>query len=326
MSAAINLTELESVQTEDIGPLTRLQHLDRVWYRRAQVRQPLKEDPTWQAERPDFLESLLPFAEHPLWHAAEHELKQTVLSLGWLAYNWKTVDIESHIISPSCIDLLYGRIPCADYSLVRNTVSQALVDEAYHIMIVVHACQATRVLRNLSHIKLGEFNLTRSMEREKARHAEPWKKSLVQLATAIVSEVFISDYLGLLSEDESIQPLNRATVHAHRQDELAHSSLFKQLTKLVFQKLNTRERQFFTAVLPLPVRWFANQELDLWECMLQQVEFPGASSMISELRHHNDVNLQRVDYQELVDIAQEIGLLDSPDGRLSFNAAGLAFA
>ena len=51
---------------------------------------------------------------------------------------------------------------------------------------------------------------------------------IINLASAVVSEIFISDC-------EDIQPVNRLTVEAHRQDELAHGNIFKHLTKCIYR-------------------------------------------------------------------------------------------
>src|SRR5262245_27442595 len=89
----------------------------------------------------------------------------------------------------------------------------------------------------------------------------------------LVSEVFIGDYLNLLSHETTIQPFNRLTVRTPRHDELAHGSIFKALTGGLYGSLTRHEREFFVEVLPQPVRWFANVELDVWQAMLRQIGF-----------------------------------------------------
>src|SRR3546814_1218477 len=92
------------------------------------------------------------------------------------------------------------------------------------LLLVENANRLTRFHRDLAHIRIPNFNLVRFMEIEKARYNEDWQRILIQLATSVVSEIFVSDYLHQLSECHDIQPMNRATVAAHRHDELAHRS------------------------------------------------------------------------------------------------------
>jgi hypothetical protein len=170
---------------------------------------------------------------------------------------------------------------------------------------------------------LPESQLIAKMRAAQAQYSASWQKLLVQLATAIVSEVFISDYLKVLSHEMSIQPFNRLTVDTHRRDELAHGSLFKGLAKCMYGGLNTYERDFFIEVPPRPVHWFANIELDVWQAMLQHIGFPDTDTVIGDCRSANEENLARIDYSGLSTLAQELGMLDVQRGIGSFAREGL---
>ena len=300
------------------------------WSKRAQVlRVPkrLEHEATssmaYDMSRDDFLENLLPFADHPLYVTASDEMKTKILSCGWLAYNEKTVDIESQIISPACNHIIYKDVPGVDNPASQIIASDTLVDEAYHIQLVINACQITREYRGLNHIRLPRFAITNNLNLEKSVLGDSWKKILMQIATAIVSEVFISDYLNLLATDLTIQPFNRLTVFTHRQDERAHHSIFKTLARCIYLSLNNEQKRFFAEVLPLPVRWFANLELDVWESILKQLNFSGVSHVINDCRQKNNVDLLRIDYSGITSLAQEIGILETSEGLDSFSQAGL---
>ena len=152
------------------------------------------------------------------------------------------------------------------------------------------------------------FTLIEMMEREKLSHPEPWKKALVQLACAVVSEVSISDYLRLLSEDQWIDPLNRLVTHTHRADELAHAGVFRSVGRIIFEKLNQEERRFFVAALRKPLQWFASSELDVWESILQQIGFPHAQEIIEDCRVNNDADITARDFAGLFGIADELDI------------------
>jgi P-aminobenzoate N-oxygenase AurF len=181
----------------------------------------------------------------------------------------------------------------------------------------------TRDKRGLGAMTLPESQLIVKMRAAQAECSAPWQKILVQLATAIVSEVFISDYLKVLSTEMAIQPFNRLTVYAHWRDELAHGSIFKGLTKCLYGSLNAHERAFFTEVLPKPVHWFANIELEVWQAMLRQIGFGAADTVIRDCRSANEENLARIDYADLIALAEELGLLEGQRGLDSFARAGL---
>ena len=322
---------LEAFGTEDISHCrTLLQKLVNNWHKRAQVGQIRQKavklnQPEWSfdKDRDDFRVDLLPFKNHPHFQQAPVEVKKKILSCGWLAYSEKTVEIESKIIAPACNYIIGRDVPGVEDGISQQIASDTMVDEAYHVQLVVTACRVTREKRNLQKLRLPNFALTTNMYREQSYFSEPWQKILIQIATAIVSEIFISDYLDLLAHDRKIQPLNQLTVATHRQDEMAHGSIFKYLTKCIYNQLNEKQKEFFIDVLPKPVRWFANTELNVWQSMLQQIGFSHTESVINDCGAINEVNLKSIDYSDLISLAEEIGILDSTLGIDSFSREGI---
>src|SRR5262249_11543253 len=110
------------------------------WPNRAAVK---KDEPdleaTYDDALPDFLEELIPFKDHPDFAAAPEHLKQKALSCGWLAYNEKTIAIETKIISPACVHVLQAEVPGATYEVCKEAMAQTFVDEAYHTLLLVNA-------------------------------------------------------------------------------------------------------------------------------------------------------------------------------------------
>ena len=303
---------------------SRLQRLANNWGRRAQVkRDELEPEAFLDEQKPDFLPELLPFYAHPAFQAASGNMQRKVLSCGWLAYNEKTVDIEAHIITPACLNIIYGEVPGLHDGVSRQLASETLVDEAYHILLVSNANQVTRRQRGLESLPIPMSALVTKMRQAQAECDADWQRVLIQLVTAIVSEVFISDYLKLLSGEESIQPFNRMTVAMHRRDELAHSSIFRHLTRCIYAALSPAERAFFVNALPKPVRWFANLEWDVWQCMLAHIGFPQAETLIYESRQHDEENLTRLDYSGIVALAEELDMGPDGGGLNSFQEEGL---
>jgi len=304
--------------------LSLLQKMDGNWSVRAQVKyhEELNSQYQFDETQKDFRDDLLPFKDHPYYLQASEKVKNKILSCGWLIYNRKTVDIELKLINPVCNHIISERIPGTEDETIQQIASDTLVDESYHVKLVNKACSITQKHRGLQSLKLPEFHIVSEMSRALECCTETWQKIIVQLVTAIVSELLISDYLKLLADDMTIQPINRITVDTHRRDELAHSSIFKNLTKCIYSQLNEEEKKFFDDMLPKPVCWFGNMELDVWEAILKQIGFPQAEKMIAECKL-NPINLKQIDYTGVTALAEELGILECDRGFDSFARQGL---
>ncbi|MEU6389112.1 diiron oxygenase [Streptomyces sp. NPDC046939] len=335
MSTDMGGPALRADQNDDLSH-TRimLSRLAANWPRRAYVKKD-ELDPFFEAGRPgeqgapgkeDFLEGLLPFKDLPQYQSSSPEMKSRVLSCGWLMYNAKTTQIETEIVNPSCLDIIAGAMPGLRTADAQKAVCETMVDEAYHVHLVEQASRLTRSRRGLENLHIPQFNLVRHMRERQRTGTDPWHGQMVQFATAVVSEIFISDYLHLLSESEEIQPFNRMTVAAHRHDEMVHSPLFRSMAQLFSHDLTVEQRAAFADVLAEPVVWFADRELDIWLSMLRQIGFPKAEEMIRECRSLGAADLTSLDYSEIVTLAEEIGLLDSAAARDSFARQGLITA
>jgi len=310
------------------APISRsqafLQKMSKNWQKRAQVKnQEIDIKSNIDSSLPDFRVDLLPFKDHPDFLKASPETKSKILSCGWLAYNKKTIDIESKVINPACNYIIYGEVPGVDDEISQQIASETLVDESYHILLVNKACHLTRRQRRLESIELPDFNLVVKMRQEQDKWSLSWQKVLVQIATATVSELFISDYLDLLAHDRTIQPFNRLIVDTHRRDEMAHSPIFNHLAKHIFSKLTQEQKEFFIDILPKPVRWFADGELAVWRAMLEQIGFASTAKVISDCTAAKEVDLLRIDYSGIISLAEELGVFSSSRGFDSFGQAGL---
>ena len=224
--------------------------------------------------------------------------------------------IESKVVSPACMHLIDGDVAGFRHHRYREAVSQALVDESYHILLVVQANGLTRQRRGLTDLKIPSFELVARMQHQQEKHPERWKKILLQLAAAVVSEVLVSEYLSLLSNAAGIQPLNRITTEIHRRDESAHNGLFKSLGAVIYHGLSSREKEFFVRALAQPSAWFASPELDVWESMLRQIGFPNAERMIRDCQERRRERGVRLDLSTLETLFADIGVEKSIRARL----------
>lgn len=299
-----------------------LQRLVNSWDKRACVKRP-ELIPHFSEGKEDFLQSLLPFRDMPQYQSCSAEVKSQVLSCGWLMYNAKTVQIETEIVNPICLSIIQQQMPGLEADESQLAVCETMVDEVYHVHLVEQASRLTRAQRGLERIVIPKFNLVQHMQKRQDGYSEAWQRRMVQFATAVVSETFISDYLHLLSESDEIQEFNRETVAAHRHDELAHSPLFRLFAQLFSSKLTQAERETFADILPEPVVWFADRELDTWQAVLSQIDFPHADEMIRECKSFGTADLKTLDYSGIVSLAEEIGIMDTAVRRDSFVRQGL---
>lgn len=312
-----------STLTSD-GPATHrmLERISSSWGRRAQVRRSEVHDShAFDLARPDFLVELLPFQHHPRCKQFnEVELSQ-VLTSAWLIYNAKTLDIENYVVSPVCIDALVGHYPGIGDALSQQLIGETMVDESFHVLLTINACNVTRRMRGTT-TAVPCSTLIQRMQSFEAQYPEPWQKRLIRFATCVVSEMFISDHLLLISSSDMVQPFHRQVVDAHRQDEITHHMIFREFAKKVYRELSPNQQQFFATIFPKPVRWFAAQDFACWHSMLSELGIHSTTDMIHdcEMYHASRVD---VDYRGVIDLARELGITDTLLGREAFGKEGL---
>lgn len=287
-----------------------LERLSKGWSKRSGVKKYDSSEadlPEFDLDKDDFLAELLPFGTHPTYLSASEELKKLVLTYAWIMYNQKTIAIEADIVSPACMCIIRGEVDGLNDRHSKQLAAESMTDESFHTLLVTQAIGITEEKRGV-HVEMPNFSLVKNLCESQDSYSEPWKKMLVLLATAIVSEIFISDYLKLISESETVQPINRQVVAAHRIDELTHSKIFKAFAKALYPSLNQEQQAFFAEILPKPIYWFADKELNLWEELLANISFPGYEVMISDCKKEQYYHLEYIDYTGIINLAEELGI------------------
>lgn len=275
----------------------------RAWSSRAQVRSyDALHDLTPEADAVDFLEDLLPFRQLPAYQQLPSQAKHRILSMGWLIYNHKTVQIESDIIVPTCSDVLQHMAPLISDD-TAYAMSQTMTDEAFHTYLSVLNIRLTCGFRGLSASR-PRFELITNLLAQPVH-----SRRLDRLAVATVSEVFISDYLRKVSEAQDIQALHRFSVNAHRLDEGVHAHVFSALLPQVLHDLNPVQAERFAAVLVHGAAWFASTEREAWRSALLHDPDPGFSGLIKALDVMPSSSFTENDFSKVGDLALEHGLV-----------------
>jgi hypothetical protein len=286
--------------------LAPLPQIAASWTRRAAIRKhatiPLDPSPG----REDLPVELLPFADHPTFRALSDAQRSRVLSCGWLAYNEKIVAVESNVVMPACLDAYEGRIPTAKVPSLYSIVAETLVDESYHIKLHLHANDRVQAWRKLDEIRIPPCTMVTRMRALQAREADDWKRVVIQFVSAAVTEIFVSGYLRTLAGAEQLQPMTWMTTRMHLADELTHASIFKILTREVVHRLDETRREYLLQVLPLPVYWFADAEIDVWDSLLEQLGVVRRAEMLGDVRATLDRS--KIDVEPLVQLFEELGI------------------
>ena len=279
------------------------------WEKRARVKHYLlPNETTYEIEKPDFIEALIPIKNSRTYLNLSDAQKSKILSYGWLAYNAKTIAIESKIISPVCYDIIDGHIPGADDNDSRMLISETLTDESYHVLLCHHAMAMTEKYRKINRGIFPNFDLADKVVELESNYPETWQKTLVRLSVAIVSEIFISDYLKSISTCVDIVTLNRETVRSHRMDEMVHSRIFTELSKKIYFTLSPVQKNFLSSVFHYPVLYFSSKELNVWKNILKHVCPNDAEKIMHEISDDQWFDLSNIDYSHLILLAEEMGM------------------
>lgn len=146
---------------------TILKRLAQTWNDRAKVKQfNFGEKLSFDESADDFLLDLLPFNHHSLFVKASEEEKKKILTCGWIIYNYKTFGIETDIINPACVSILSGKVPGLHDAVSKEIVSETMIDESYHVLLVMNAIAITNQTRNIS-LRIPSFNLVKKMKNYK---------------------------------------------------------------------------------------------------------------------------------------------------------------
>lgn len=295
-----------------------LKNLTELWSKRAQVK---KEEflPFFEANQEDFISALLPFSHSPSYQVLSPAVKSKILTCGWLLYNFKTIQIESKIVTASCLDIIKKGSSCTDDEELLLIASETLTDEAYHIYLIMKANQFTEKKRGFK-ITPPLFNLIIEKNKLQNNATEAWQKDIINLIFAIVSEVYIGDYLDALSHSKEIQSFNQIVTMIHRKDELSHRRIFKEIAKYVFHKLNLKQKTYFSKIFPIPLKWFFDRELEAWESALIQIKCTNVNDIISDAK---SLSQPTRDYTQIISLAKEIGIFELQVGKDAFYTEGI---
>ncbi|NGP08470.1 diiron oxygenase [Rhodococcus sp. 14C212] len=259
--------------------------LARSWGRRATVKKREPDlDELFDPTRLDFPDELVPFHTHPVYRALDEERRARLRGWGWIAYNKNVMDIEQHVVNPGFALITTDFFEVGPSDTVTAGVLQAMVDEQYHTLMHLNASAVIRRRRGwrMPESALPPCRTVREHRAAVDAAPDPRVQALILLAFTTVAETSISAFLGLMTEDEDLQPVNRTTVALHRRDELSHASLAAELLKMVFTDLGPGDRAQLLEALAAGIEAFTGSDLGTWAAIVEAERVPGGREMLAD--------------------------------------------
>ena len=312
----VSIPGLPSFDPDDRAESAVIARLAGNWRRRATVKRDEPDlDDLFDLTRPDYPESIVPFAGHDVWRGLPEPLRDRLLAWAWIAYNRHTVLAEQRVANPAFALVMEGEFPGLGGDQMNIALAQAMVDEQYHTLMHINASAVTRRQRKaaLPDGMLPSSHTARVHQQRRDRSSERWQRSLTTLAFATVSEISINAYLDLLAEDQQIQEINSTTAKLHNRDEYCHASISDELAKIVYEVLDPDRRRFFVGEMVAGLEAFVATDYTTWERILEIEQVPQRRRMVQETREdHSRARLVR-DYSGLHSLLTEIAVIDEVD-------------
>ncbi len=284
-AARLRPPELPEHDATDPVAAAVIRGLTRSWPRRAAVKKPEPDlDALFEPDRDDFPDALLPFHTHPRYAALDEPARARLRAWGWIAYNKNVIDIEQYVVNPGFGLITSDVFGLAPPDAVVLGVMQAMVDEQYHTLMHQNGNALTRRRRGwaLPDAVLPACRTLRAHRDAVQRSTDPRHEALVQLAFTTVAETSISAYLALFTGDETVQPVNRATVAVHRRDELCHATLTGELFTTVFTELDVADRERLFEALTAGIDAFTGGDMTTWAAIVEHEGIPGGREMLAD--------------------------------------------
>ncbi|TCW84057.1 hypothetical protein C5O80_13320 [Burkholderia sp. SRS-46] len=257
---------------------------------------------------PEFPVSMVPFWDDEDFAQLTDAQKRRFLGAAWVAYNEKAMYLEDEIVQPLCSLLLKGQLPGIGDPQLKQVLAQVQVDEQFHILMCLDVCHCARERHALDGYampepRVGAGQRARLAQARDARHA-----AIVRLAYASVAEMSINAYLNQVSNDTTIQPLNRINTDMHRRDEAAHSTAFHEIVASVYRALDPDGQQTFRDEIAAALDVYTTPDASGWESILEFLDVPGRERILARLdARTRGVRLNR-DYATLGSLFDELGI------------------
>ncbi|MEV0945812.1 diiron oxygenase [Rhodococcus sp. NPDC049939] len=258
------------------------------WGHRAAVKKPEPDlDELFDREKLDYPNELLPFADHDRFLSLTDDQQNQLRAWAWIAFNKNVMDVEQYVVNPGFDLVAHDGLDTGLGSTFATAVHQAMVDEQYHTLMHLNASAVTRRQRGwaMPNQALPDVQTLRVQRTVTADAPDPRRRAISIFAFMTVAEVSISSYLDLISENDAIQSVNRATVRLHNRDEYCHSSIADEIAGAVYDTLGPDERRHFLDGLVDAMNAFSSNDYSTWHTIVDLMELEGGRAMIDDAEH-----------------------------------------
>lgn len=283
------------------------------WSRRAVVKRPEPDlDELFDPEKADYPVALVPFHDHDLFTGLDDPVRRRILAWAWIAYNKNVMDVEQYVVNPGFRLLSQDAFGTGLGDTLTVATMQAMVDEQYHTLMHLNASASTRRRRgwDLPERRLPYGPTVRRHHAAVDAAETPREAALVSLAFTTVAETSISSYLGLMTDDEDLQPVNRATVVLHRRDEYCHSSIAGELLKLVYERLGSDDRRTLLSGLAAGLEAFESNDYATWTAVMEHENVRGGASIVADAAHDTSRRKLVQDCSAIRRLCDDLGVRD----------------
>lgn len=286
-----------------------LARLTESWNQRVAVRKErLDLNDYYDTTAPDFPPSMVPFWDDPRFQAIDEADKRRVLAGAWINYNEKTIFVEDKVINPMCSLLLRDALPGVGDTVSKKAIAQTQVDEQFHILMCLEVCECARRQHRLQDLHIPTPLLEQRMKTTLSKADNEREFALIRMAYATVAEMTINVFLKRLSQDRSIQPLNRLNTELHRQDEASHAAIFGEIGRAVYERLSAGQQAIFRAHLMRAIDDFVELDVGFWRAILDYLAIPERESILQDMASKSRTKHSLRDYSALVKLLQQIGI------------------
>lgn len=300
----------QDVKPKDTVESAVVRGLARSWRHRALVKKAEPDlDDLFDLTKCDYPDALLPFADHDTFRRLDETSKNRLRSWAWVAFNKNVMDVEEYVVNPGFDLIAHDGLDTGIGDTMALAVHQAMVDEQYHTLMHLNASSVMRRRRGWSmpNTALPDVRIVRRRREYAASEPDPRRRAIGTFAYMTVAEVSISAYLDLISENEEVQPVNRATVALHNRDERAHATIADDIAGVVYDRLSESERDLFLAGLVDAMTTFADNDFAAWERIVNLEELPGGLAMIDDVAHESGKRRLVQDFTGIEKLCRHLG-------------------
>jgi hypothetical protein len=219
-----------------------------------------------------FSPNLMPLASYPA-ISQDSERWKTLLAYKLLGYLKFTTLLELNYVNPVTAAISAGRAPFQVTVQQRRDALRIYCDEAGHALFTEELAIQVQKTFGLHQSMLGRPRFEIALEKILEDNKSQLSPNLIKLFYVAISETLISKYLNSLPHDTQVDPLVRAVVADHADDEALHNLYYRSLFPILWNSLTCYEKEEMGKILPKLVCAFLGPDKEFEYRVLRQLGF-----------------------------------------------------